>query len=289
MSEALRQQLALLPAYLGAHLTISLVGLAIGITLSLPLAVFVAKRESLRWPVLAVVGAIQTVPSLALLALMVPLLDAFGFAPAVTALSLYSMLPVLRNTVTGITGVDPGVVEAARGVGMTETQLLWRVELPLAAPVIVAGIRTAAVWVVGIATLSTPIGQTSLGNYIFSGLQTRRWDVVILGCVAATAVALIIDGLIALSERGLRRQQRPLVVAAVSCLAALFAMGVLAPKGRIGATAAAQSPTQQQRGPSSAARDGEGERARAPGVGAIKPFFGIATGYANLKPAIFKS
>jgi len=233
MSEAFAQQLALLPAYLGAHLTISLVGLVAGVLLSLPLAVFIAKYDRLRWPVLAVVGAIQTIPSLALLALMVPLLNSFGFAPTVAALTLYSMLPVLRNTVTGITGVDAGVVEAARGMGMTERQLLWRIELPLAAPVILAGIRTAAVWVVGIATLSTPIGQTSLGNYIFAGLQTRRWDVVLLGCAAATALALLVDGIIALAERGMQPGRRALVGAAAVCLILLGLLGAIAPRSGV--------------------------------------------------------
>jgi osmoprotectant transport system permease protein len=95
------------------------------------------------------------------------------------------MLPILRNTVAGLTGVDPAVVEAARGVGMTDRQRLWRVELPLAAPVIMAGVRTAAVWTIGAATLSTPVGQTSLGDYIFSGLQTENWAMVLTGCVAS--------------------------------------------------------------------------------------------------------
>ena len=131
---------------------------------------------------LAVASALQTIPGLALLALMVPLLSRIGFVPAVVALTLYSVLPMLRNAVTGITNVDARVIEAGRGLGMTENQLLVRVQLPLALPVIVAGIRTAAVWVVGMATLSTPVGATSLGNYIFSGLQTRNFAAVLVGC-----------------------------------------------------------------------------------------------------------
>ena len=97
------------------------------------------------------------------------------------------MLPVLRNTVTGLPASIPRSSEAALGVGMTRRQALWMVELPLALPVIMAGIRTAAVWVIGTATLSTPIGQTSLGNYIFTGLQTQNWVFVLFGCVAAAA------------------------------------------------------------------------------------------------------
>src|SRR6185436_210444 len=96
--------------------------------------------------------------------------SAFGFLPSVLALALYSMLPVLRNTIAGLEGIDPAIREAALGVGMTRRQSLTMVELPLALPIIMAGIRTAAIWVIGAATLSTPIGQTSLGNYIFTGL-----------------------------------------------------------------------------------------------------------------------
>src|SRR5437588_444820 len=124
------------------------------------------------------------------------------------ALALYSMLPVLRNTVTGLNGLDPAVVEAAQGVGMTPRQSLTMVELPLALPVIMAGVRTAAVWVIGTATLSTPIGQTSLGNYIFAGLQTQNWVFVLFGCFAAALLALAVDQLLALIESGLRRRSR---------------------------------------------------------------------------------
>jgi osmoprotectant transport system permease protein len=126
----------------------------------------------------------------------------------VLALTLYSMLPVLRNTVTGLLGVDPAVTEAAQGVGMTPRQSLFMVELPLALPVMMAGIRTAAVWVIGTATLSTPIGQTSLGNYIFAGLQTQNWVFVLFGCLAAAVLALAVDQLLALIESGLRNRSR---------------------------------------------------------------------------------
>src|SRR5881394_1606324 len=116
------------------------------------------------------------------------------------------MLPVLRNTITGLNGVDPAILEAAQGVGMTPRQSLFQVELPLALPVMMAGIRTAAVWVIGTATLSTPIGQTSLGNYIFAGLQTQNWVLVLFGCFAAAALALAVDQLLALIETGIARR-----------------------------------------------------------------------------------
>jgi osmoprotectant transport system permease protein len=212
-----------LPDYLGSHLRVSIAALALGLAVSLPLALIARNRPLLRSVLLGLASVVQTVPGLALLALFYPLLlvlaaltlrwfgvsfSAFGFLPAVLALALYSMLPVLRNTITGLNGIDPDLVEAAQGVGMTGRQSLTMVELPLALPVIMAGIRTAAVWVIGTATLSTPIGQTSLGNYIFAGLQTQNWVLVVFGCVAAAVLALAVDQLLALIEQGLRTRSR---------------------------------------------------------------------------------
>jgi osmoprotectant transport system permease protein len=143
------------------------------------------------------------------------------------ALTLYSMLPVLRNTVTGITGVDRSLILAAQGVGMTPRQSLWMVELPLAVPVIMAGVRTAAVWVIGTATLSTPIGQTSLGNYIFTGLQTQNWILVLFGCVAAAGLALVVDQLLAQVERGFAARSRRRVLAGAAGLALVIVAALL--------------------------------------------------------------
>ncbi len=151
---------------------------------------------------------------------------ALGFLPALAALTLYSMLPVLRNTVTGLEGVDPAARIAARGVGMTPFQSLTLVELPLAAPVILAGIRTAAVWVIGTATLSTPVGQTSLGNYIFTGLQTENWVFVLFGCVAAAALALVVDRLLALAEEGAAKRSRWRFILSGSGLLAVVAASI---------------------------------------------------------------
>lgn len=221
-------QLALMPAYLSGHLQLTLLALICGVAISLPAGIAAARVPWLERSVLAVASVIQTIPSLALLALMVPLLAALGtqsigFLPAYIGLTLYSLLPVLRNTVTGIAGVDPALTEAARAVGMTPRQQLWKVELPLAVPVIVAGVRTAAVWVVGTTTLSTPVGATSLGNYIFSGLQTRNFTAVLVGCVAAALLALSLDGMIRLLELGVRRRSRPLKAVAAALLALLLA------------------------------------------------------------------
>ena len=237
MSEALAAQLDLLPGYLTAHLQLALVALLLGAALSVPAGVWVTRRAALESGVLGLASVVQTIPSLALLAIMVPLLGSLGaltarafgvalrsigYLPAVVALTLYSVLPILRNTVTGIAGVDPALVEAARGVGMTRAQRLRRVELPLAMPVIVAGVRTAAVWVVGAATLSTPVGATSLGNYIFSGLQTRNTTAVLVGCAASALLALALDQTIRLLEAGARRRSRRLVLAASAILVALY-------------------------------------------------------------------
>src|SRR5271169_1365239 len=217
------EALAHLPDYLGNHVRVSVAALALGLVVSLPLAIAARNRPAMRSVLLGLASIVQTVPGLALLALFYPLLlalaalalswfgfgfSAFGFLPAVLALALYSMLPVLRNTITGLNGVEPAILEAAQGVGMTQRQSLLKVELPLALPVMMAGIRTAAVWVIGTATLSTPIGQTSLGNYIFAGLQTQNWVFVLFGCLAAAVLAIAVDQLLALMESGLGNRKR---------------------------------------------------------------------------------
>ncbi len=226
MGDKVTEQLELLPNYLSAHLTLTLIAMLGGMLISLPLALLVIRIRSLQGPVLAVASVIQTIPSLALLALMVPLLGQIGLLPAIIALTAYSVLPILRNTVTGILGVDAAIIEAARGVGMRNWQILLRVQLPLASPIIIAGIRTAVVWVVGIATLSTPVGATSLGNYIFSGLQTQNHTAVLVGCAAAALLAMILDGLIRLVEIAAVRQSRWLAVSAAVGLLGLLVVGL---------------------------------------------------------------
>lgn len=228
MSPQLAAAFDLLPHYLAWHVLLSASALALGLIISLPLAVAASRSPRLRWPVLAFAGLIQTIPSLALLALFYPLLlavsalslsltghgfSALGFLPSLLALTLYSMLPILRTATTGILGVDRAVREAADGVGMTARQKLFQVELPLAMPVIMAGVRTAAVWTIGAATLSTPVGQTSLGNYIFAGLQTENWVSVLFGCAASAVLAMTADQLLGLIETGAARRDRRLMIA----------------------------------------------------------------------------
>jgi len=224
---------AKLPEYLGQHVLLSVSAIAIGFVISLPLAIAISRTSWLRGSALGLASIVQTIPGLALLALFYPLLlalslftervfgfgfRALGFLPALLALALYSMLPVLRNTVTALAGIDPAIKTAARGVGMTPWQSLVLVELPLAAPIIMAGLRTAAVWVIGTATLSTPVGQTSLGNYIFTGLQTENWVFVLFGCIAAALLALAIDRLLALAEDGFALRSRVRLIAAAAGL-----------------------------------------------------------------------
>jgi osmoprotectant transport system permease protein len=252
MNERVASAFAVLPEYLGWHVLLSASALVLGVAISLPLAILAARSARLRWPVLALASLIQTIPSLALLALFYPLLlavsalslsltghgfSALGFLPSLLALTLYSMLPILRNGAAGILGVDPAVIEAADGVGMTPRQRLFQVELPLAAPVIMAGVRTAAVWTIGAATLSTPVGQTSLGNYIFAGLQTENWVFVLFGCAASAGLALIADQLLGLVEAGVRKRSRVLtLVGAVGLIAGVaLALTPLAGLGKPGA------------------------------------------------------
>lgn len=197
MGDMLQPLIEQLPAYLGGHIRLSLASILTALAIALPLGVAAARKPAIAGPSVAVASLLQTIPGLALLALMVPLLGgAIGFLPAYVALTLYGILPVLRNTIVGLQGVDAGVREAARGVGMSPWQSLLHVELPLAAPTIVAGVRTASVWVIGAAVLATPVGATSLGNYIFSGLQTRNWAAVVFGCVCSAGLAILLDQLI---------------------------------------------------------------------------------------------
>ncbi|WP_213980659.1 glycine betaine ABC transporter substrate-binding protein [Sphingomonas sp. dw_22] len=217
------------PELLAQHLLLAFAALLLGLVVSLPLAVFSARNKTVGRVALGFASLVQTIPSLALLALFYPILlslsalvgggiPALGFLPSLLALSLYALLPILRNGVTGLANLDPAVIEAADGMGMTRTQKLWLVEAPLVAPVLMAGIRTAAVWTIGAATLSTTVGQPSLGDLIFAGLQTQNWALVLAGCIAAAGLALAVDALLGLAEYGIARRRRGLVWASLGVL-----------------------------------------------------------------------
>jgi len=206
---------------LAAHILLAASAIALGIAIALPLAVWASRSRTVARLALGFASLVQTIPALALLALFFPILlslravfgddlPTLGFLPALLALTLYALLPILRNAVTAQTNLDPEVLEAADGVGMSAWQRLRLVEAPLAAPFIMAGIRTAAVWTIGAATLSTTIGQPSLGDPIFAGLQTQNWVLVLAGCFASAALALTADLLLGLIERGFALRKRAL-------------------------------------------------------------------------------
>ena len=191
----------------GEHLMLTGVSTGLAILIGIPLGICAARIGWLRGPLTAGVGILQTIPSLAMLAILLALLKKIGAIPALIALTLYALLPIVRNTLAGLEGVSPAAVEAARGIGMTSRQRLRLVEIPLAMPVIVAGIRTAAVVSVGVATLSAFIGAGGLGQFINRGLALSNTDLILLGAIPAAVLALIVDGSIAASQWGLRRKR----------------------------------------------------------------------------------
>jgi osmoprotectant transport system permease protein len=191
----------------GEHLMLTGVSTGMAILVGVPLGILAARIRWVRGPLTGAIGILQTVPSLAMLAILLAMLQVIGAVPAIIALTLYALLPILRNTLTGLEGVSPEVVEAARGIGMTPGQRLWLVEIPLAMPVIVAGIRTAAVVGVGIATLSAFIGAGGLGQFINRGLALSNTPLILLGAVPAAGLALLVDGAIAAFQWGLQRDR----------------------------------------------------------------------------------
>ncbi len=189
------------------HLLLTGVASALAIVIGVPLGILIARFQRPRAAVLGVAGVIQTIPSVALLALlMIPL--GIGTKPAIAALMLYALLPIIRNTYTGLTGVPPEILEAADGVGFTRRQRLWMVELPLALPVIVAGIRTAVVITVGVATLSALIGAGGLGVFIFRGLSMSNNKMIVMGIISASVMALALDFGIGFIEKRMNHANR---------------------------------------------------------------------------------
>ncbi len=177
----------------GEHLMLTGCSTVAAMLIGVPLGILVFRTGWLRGPALGTVGILQTIPSLAMLVFLLALFQKIGVLPAIIALTVYALLPIVRNTLTGLEGVSPEVTQAARGIGMTDFQQLRMVRLPLAAPVIVAGIRTAAVAGVGIATLSAFIGAGGLGQFINRGLAMSNTKLILLGAVPAALLALIVD------------------------------------------------------------------------------------------------
>jgi osmoprotectant transport system permease protein len=174
------------------HIYLSFVALAIGIAIALPLGILIARYRKYAEPVIGVTAVFQTIPSLALFGFLVPVIG-IGSNTALIALIIYALLPILRNTYTGITSVDTSIIEAGRGMGMTRTQLLRQIEFPLALPFIMAGIRTATVLTVGIATLATFVGAGGLGDVIYRGLQSYNNALVLAGALPVALLAITFD------------------------------------------------------------------------------------------------
>ena len=182
------------------HIYLSFVALAIGIAIALPLGILVARYRKIAEPIIGITAIFQTIPSLALFGFLVPLIG-IGAKTALIALIIYALLPILRNTYTGISNIDESMIEAGRGMGMTKSQLLWQIEFPLALPFIMAGIRTATVLTVGIATLATFVGAGGLGDVIYRGLQSYNNSLVLAGALPVALLAIVFDLLLKWVEK----------------------------------------------------------------------------------------
>jgi osmoprotectant transport system permease protein len=174
------------------HIQLTLVALFIANLIALPLGIMLTRKRKIAETVIGITSVFQTIPSLALLGFMVPLFG-IGFGPAIIALTIYGLLPILRNTYTGILGVDQAVIDAGTGMGMTSRQVLFMIELPLALPIIMAGIRTATVMVIGVATLAALVGAGGLGDLIFRGIAMARQDLILAGAIPAALLSIVFD------------------------------------------------------------------------------------------------
>ncbi len=188
------------------HLSLVAISMLIAIAIAVPLGMFIVQRPALRSIALGVASIFQTIPSLALFGFLIPIPFIGGIGPrtAIVALVLYASLPILRNTYVGLTGIDPAILQAAEAMGMTNNQILWRVRLPLALAVILAGIRTATVITIGVATIAAAIGAGGLGTFIFRGVALVSDALILAGAIPAALLAIIADGLLALLERRLK-------------------------------------------------------------------------------------
>jgi osmoprotectant transport system permease protein len=177
------------------HLYLVTIAISIALLIGIPLGILVTRKPELNQGILGFANIMQTIPSLALFGLLIPLplIGGIGDRSAIIALTLYSLLPIIRNTYTGISGVDPAIREAGKGMGMTDWQLLFQVEIPLAMPVILAGIRVATVIAIGLATVAAAIGAGGLGIFIFRGIQTINNQLLLAGAIPSALMALIAD------------------------------------------------------------------------------------------------
>ena len=188
------------------HLTLVVIAMAFAIAIGVPLGMFIVRRKTTRTIALGLASIFQTIPSLALFGFLIPIpfIGGIGRRTAIVALVLYALLPILRNTYVGLTSIDPTVLEAAEAMGMTESQILFRVRFPLAIGIILAGIRTATVITIGVATIAAAIGAGGLGTFIFRGVAMVSDAVILAGAIPAALLAIVADVLLALLERRLR-------------------------------------------------------------------------------------
>lgn len=207
------------------HLGLTTASVLLACLLSIPLGIYIAHRKTLSGTILGFAGILQTIPSIALLGFLIPLLG-IGIQPAIFALFLYSILPILRNTYTGIQGIDPSVIDSAKGLGMSKAQILWQVELPLAMPTLLAGIRTATVINVGVATLAAYIAAGGLGEFIFGGIALNNATMIIAGALPAALLAILLDFLLSLlQQKKAFRTKKTVLSIAVFFLIGLGAFG----------------------------------------------------------------
>jgi osmoprotectant transport system permease protein len=190
------------------HIALVLISMSFAIVIAVPLGMLIVQHPALRTFSLGLASVFQTIPSLALFGFLIPIPFIGGIGPrtAIVALVLYALLPILRNTYVGLTSIDPAVLEAAEAMGMTDTQILTRVRLPLALGIILAGIRTATVITIGVATIAAAIGAGGLGTFIFRGVAMVSDAVILAGAIPAALLAIIADLFLALIERRLRLQ-----------------------------------------------------------------------------------
>ncbi|HZV90010.1 MAG TPA: ABC transporter permease [Candidatus Binatus sp.] len=188
------------------HLTLVVIAMDIAIAIAVPLGMLIVQHRHLRAFALGLASVFQTIPSLALFGFLIPIpfIGGIGRRTAIVALVLYALLPILRNTYVGLSGVDPAILEAAEAMGMTTTQILLRVRLPLALSVILAGIRTATVITIGVATIAAAIGAGGLGTFIFRGVAMVNDSVILAGAIPAALLAILADLLLGQLERRLK-------------------------------------------------------------------------------------
>jgi len=188
------------------HIVLVVISVDVAIAIAVPLGMLIVQHRHLRTIALGIASIFQTIPSLALFGFLIPIpfIGGIGRRTAIVALVLYALLPILRNTYVGLTNIDPAILEAAEAMGMTSTQILLRVRFPLALSVILAGIRTATVITIGVATIAAAIGAGGLGTFIFRGVAMVSDAVILAGAIPAALLAIFADLLLALLERRLR-------------------------------------------------------------------------------------